>query len=275
MSEKNNRVKILTPIVVREIVEQMPFKKSLTVSTVLHIAMLLIINLFAIIADHPLKPKDIEFKLVNTSSKRSAAKPAVQTQESQQSNPQPTSVQPQEVTPQSKSTPKSAAKPVANPTSQFQVAVEPDTDAAIPSSKVRRSSSTPSQPSSSATQGSFNNTASSDTTTSSSTSQGQGMGGVTSFDISPYISELRRNIKLNWKVPSNSDGKHVELFLRIGRDGRIVILNVKTTSEIGDLDESTLEAVRRSTPLGPLPAGFTKNYLDIVFKFNSANASVR
>lgn len=112
---------------------------------------------------------------------------------------------------------------------------------------------------------------------SSSSSQGksQGSGGVVAFDITPYINELRRNIRMNWRVPKNVPNKRVELFLRIAKDGRVTILNVKRTSEVAALDDSTLEAVRRSTPLRALPAKYTKNYLDVVFVFNPLDGSVR
>lgn len=95
---------------------------------------------------------------------------------------------------------------------------------------------------------------------------------IATYDISPYVNELKRNIRWNWKPVSGSEGKRVELFLRIAKDGKIVILNVKRTSESGDVDNAALNAVRKSSPLNPLPSEYKKSYLDVVFTF--ANNSV-
>lgn len=97
---------------------------------------------------------------------------------------------------------------------------------------------------------------------------------ITVYDISPYVNELKREIRWNWKIPPTAGGKKVELFLRIARDGRLMILNVKKTSEAGEVDNAALEAVRKSLPLNPLPAKYNKGYLDLVFSFDSATNSV-
>lgn len=97
---------------------------------------------------------------------------------------------------------------------------------------------------------------------------------IASYDISPYVNELKRNVRVNWKPPRDEEGKHVELFLRIAKDGRIVILNVKRTSESGTVDEAALNAVKRTLPLSPLPSKYPKSYLDLIFTFNSNSSYV-
>lgn len=96
---------------------------------------------------------------------------------------------------------------------------------------------------------------------------------IATYDISPYVNELKRDIRWNWKAPS--EGKRVELFLRIARDGKIVILNVKRTSEIGEVDNAALNAVRKCVPLDPLPSKYAKNYLDVVFTFDANSVGSR
>ncbi len=98
---------------------------------------------------------------------------------------------------------------------------------------------------------------------------------ITSYDISPYVNELKRNIQWNWKAPKSDSNNDVELFLRIARDGKIIILNVKKTSESAEIDNAALNAVRKASPLNPLPAKFSKNYLDLVFVFDSSSHSLR
>lgn len=97
---------------------------------------------------------------------------------------------------------------------------------------------------------------------------------VSTYDISPYVNELKRNVRMNWKPAKNSEGKYVELFLRIAKDGRLIILNVKKTSEVGEVDEAALNAVRRTLPLNPLPSKYGKSFLDLIFTFNSNTSSV-
>lgn len=98
---------------------------------------------------------------------------------------------------------------------------------------------------------------------------------ISAYDISPYVRELKRNIRWNWKAPSSSTNKRVELFLRIAKDGRLVILNVKRTSEVGDVDNAALNAVKKCLPLNPLPAQYTKGYLDVIFTFDSNSVGSR
>lgn len=93
---------------------------------------------------------------------------------------------------------------------------------------------------------------------------------IASYDISPYVNELKRDIRQNWTAPRNYD-KRVELFLRIAKDGRLVILNVKRTSEVGEVDNAALNAVKKCLPLDPLPSKYPKGYLDVVFTFNSGS----
>lgn len=98
---------------------------------------------------------------------------------------------------------------------------------------------------------------------------------IAPYDISPYVNELKRNIRWNWRVPKESENKRVELFLRIAKDGKIIILNVKRTSESAEADNAALDAVRRCQPLNPLPAKYPKGYLDVVFTFGSNSVGSR
>lgn len=97
---------------------------------------------------------------------------------------------------------------------------------------------------------------------------------IAPYDISPYVNELKRNIRMNWKSAKNSEGKYVELFLRIAKDGRLIILNVKKTSESGEVDEAAINAVKKTLPLSPLPSKYGKSFLDLIFTFNSNSSSV-
>lgn len=98
---------------------------------------------------------------------------------------------------------------------------------------------------------------------------------IAPYDISPYVNELKRNVRWNWKAPKGNGNKRVELFLRIAKDGRVVILNVKRTSESGEVDNAALNAVRKCMPLSPIPTKYSKSYLDLILTFDANSISSR
>lgn len=87
-------------------------------------------------------------------------------------------------------------------------------------------------------------------------------------NLNTYITELQRRIKRNWNPPKNNEDKTVVLFLRIAKDGRVLILNVKSTSENADIDNAAISAVKKTQPFRPLPSGYKSNYVDAVFTFD-------
>lgn len=114
-----------------------------------------------------------------------------------------------------------------------------------------------------------------DTGTSSGFNKNATKKMITTFDISPYINELKRNIRWNWSAPKDNQNKKVELFLRIAKDGKIIIFNVKHTSEIANVDNAALNAVKKCLPLNPLPSKYGKSYLDVIFTFGSNSIGSR
>jgi len=118
-------------------------------------------------------------------------------------------------------------------------------------------------------------------TQGSSRRRGSGFGKDTTgnmlntYDISPYVNELQRSIRWNWKPPKGQENKRVELFLRIARDGKLVILNIKKTSLSGEVDNAATDAVKKTLPLNPLPAKYKKSYLDVVFILDYNASSIR
>lgn len=98
---------------------------------------------------------------------------------------------------------------------------------------------------------------------------------IKAYDITPYVNDLQRNIKWNWKPVKGQNDKKVELFLKIAKDGKIIILNIKRTSEIAEVDNAATDAVKKASPLNPLPSEYKKGYLDIVFTFDNSISSIR
>lgn len=232
------------------------------------------------------KKKDIEFIINNKSKKRGGARKSISASPKPASPKTETNAINDLLTNQ-----KSTSKPTKNK-KHSNIAPNPSAipdDFSIPVPKMGHWSSASGGGSARRAGGSSSHSAGSGAYSSdgdgeygSSGSGGSGKGSgfnknavkkvVSTYDISPYVNELKRNVRWNWKAPKVQEGKSVELFLRIAKDGRLVILNVKRTSEVGEIDEAALNAVRKTTPLNPLPSGYKKGYLDVIFTFG-ANAS--
>ena len=90
-------------------------------------------------------------------------------------------------------------------------------------------------------------------------------------DMRMYIANIDRKSKMNWDVPKNiinEPGKHaVEVKFKIGKDGSLISCEVYQSSGYTSLDESAIEAVKRTAPFAPLPESFTGSSVDILLTF--------
>jgi TonB family protein len=93
------------------------------------------------------------------------------------------------------------------------------------------------------------------------------------FDISPWAKEALDKIRNSWIVPpieeSRARGK-AKIQVVIGKDGKLIGLEVVESSDFLPFDESAVDAIRSSAPFLPLPDDFPAERLEIylVFEFN-------
>lgn len=251
-----------------------------------HIVLFLLLwGLFSILKIEILNPifkpkekiKDIEFTLNNSSSHGHTPKLSKSTANTQETTPINNNLN-------------SSTKPTTNMqsnTSKFaSIPIASPDDFSIPTNKFKPASSSSGRLSKRLTNGSSEGLNPADIGTDDGSLNGsdsvKGKGfdknaarkAVTAYDMSPYVSELKRNIRMNWRPVKSSEGNYVELFLRIAKDGRLVILNVKKTSESGDVDDSALNAVKKTLPLSPLPSKYNKSFFDLVFTFNASSSTL-
>ncbi len=100
---------------------------------------------------------------------------------------------------------------------------------------------------------------------------GGGRAGVDALpepDFGPYIAELQRRIKRNWRPPTADNSKRVVAMFTIAKDGRLLNLSVQQTSGTKVVDDAALSAVRLSAPFPPLPAGHRDNSVQVQFTFD-------
>lgn len=285
------------PATVRQTLFEKSLAETFVVSIFGHIALFILIwAITALIVFFGLAPKlfphpkekikDIEFVINGHSRHRRVRHSRIQTQKVLSETPTSPNVEKADV-PVPKTTTTNSAKPVANVSKVSKNVSVPSFSMPVPNIKNlssglsgQGSGKKHSSSSSGASVGDINNafsssggSSSSDASSNSGFDKAKTKNMISAYDISPYVNELKRNIRWNWKVPKS--GKRVDLFLRIAKDGRLIILNVKKTSEDGVTDNAALNAVKKSLPLNPLPAKYAKGYLDVMLVFNANSISSR
>src|SRR5882672_9880808 len=88
------------------------------------------------------------------------------------------------------------------------------------------------------------------------------------FRFAYYLAALRNKIGSRWVPPQGMSGPvKAVLHFRIGRDGQVSLTEVEASSGYAFYDQTTLRALLSATPLPPLPAGYTDEYLGVHFEF--------
>src|SRR5262245_12403996 len=92
------------------------------------------------------------------------------------------------------------------------------------------------------------------------------------FRFAYYLAALRNKIGSVWVPPQGLDagGRRVRtvLYFRIQKNGEVSLAQVETSSGLAFFDQTALRALLSSTPLPPLPAGYTDDYLGVHFGFD-------
>lgn len=94
-----------------------------------------------------------------------------------------------------------------------------------------------------------------------------------SFDISPWVKEVVDKIRNNWSIPPPRESVaigEVKILIVVGKDGRLITLEILDSSDLPLFDEMAMEAIRLSSPFPPLPEGFPYESFEasLVFQFN-------
>ncbi len=94
------------------------------------------------------------------------------------------------------------------------------------------------------------------------------------FRFAYYLAALRNKIGSRWVPPQGVDaGGHAirtVLYFRIARDGQVTLTQVESSSGYAFFDQTAVRALLSATPLPPLPAGYSDQYLGVHFGFEYA-----
>lgn len=94
-----------------------------------------------------------------------------------------------------------------------------------------------------------------------------GIDSVSDFDISPYGNYVQKKIRMTWDPPKGTETKMAVVLFRLGKDGRLMSINVRKSSGLPNFDKAAVDAIELAAPFKPLPVRFTKPYLDVDFRF--------
>ena len=87
-----------------------------------------------------------------------------------------------------------------------------------------------------------------------------------------YVDIVRRKVSDNWLKyevdPRISDARRVYIYFEINRSGQPTNVRVEQSSGIPSLDQSAVRALQRIDTFGPLPSGYSGNYVAVEFWFD-------
>lgn len=91
------------------------------------------------------------------------------------------------------------------------------------------------------------------------------------FPYAWYLSIVQGKVSSNWRQPSSrlitQDQLSTRISFRIRRDGSAELVTVRRSSNLPNVDQSAVKAVRDSTPFPPLPDDYMEDHLDVTIDF--------
>ena len=91
--------------------------------------------------------------------------------------------------------------------------------------------------------------------------------GSGSPEFQPYLEEMHKQISGKWNPPAVNKDSEVVLKFTILKNGHVINEEVSQSSGNKEVDESALTALRRSSPLPPLPMSFPRSEVTVNFNF--------
>ncbi len=97
-------------------------------------------------------------------------------------------------------------------------------------------------------------------------SQNAGKGSA-SPEFQPYLEEMHKQISGKWQPPIVNKDSEVVLKFTIQKNGHVINESVAQSSGNKEVDESALAALRKASPLPPLPLSFPRDEVTVNFNF--------
>lgn len=91
-------------------------------------------------------------------------------------------------------------------------------------------------------------------------------------DFYPYMLEVNRRIKSNWR-PDDYDTTSVKVLFRIAKDGTLVSTSILKRGS-SSANALAISAIKQSAPFDPLPESFKGDYVETTFDFKTRYSMV-
>lgn len=88
-----------------------------------------------------------------------------------------------------------------------------------------------------------------------------------SVDMKSYTEAMHNKISSKWTPPSVEKGGKVIVEYTIQKNGHIINEKIETSSGNKELDASALKALRKASPLPPLPMNLKQDSINAKFNF--------
>ena len=104
---------------------------------------------------------------------------------------------------------------------------------------------------------------------------GKGMGGgtLTSIEKFAYQNELQRFVKSGWIWMGGTEKLVARVRVKILQSGQLQDVRIEQSSGNRNFDDSVIRAVNKASPVPPPPPGIYEDFKDVVFTFDSKEAS--
>lgn len=89
-------------------------------------------------------------------------------------------------------------------------------------------------------------------------------------DFSEYMAVLQEKIQRSWNPPDFMEDGHATVMFKINRQGEVLAANIIESSRNPVYDESTIEAIKKSSPFNKFPAATSKDSLTIKYSFDTS-----
>ena len=86
-----------------------------------------------------------------------------------------------------------------------------------------------------------------------------------------YVAQIKQKVASQWyttMLDPSAKGHRVYIVFEIGRDGSPSAIKVQQPSGDSTLDQTALRAVEHIDTFGPLPDGYSGNYINVVYYFD-------
>lgn len=87
-------------------------------------------------------------------------------------------------------------------------------------------------------------------------------------DIGAYLQQLQQRVRRQWIPGMAQSSQKTVVYFVVSRSGQVSNIQIVQPSRSNVTDSVALSAIERAAPFAPLPVGYSKDYIKILFTFN-------